>query len=294
MARDKSVAVSSLAKTKVENEGAVSVTLKQSPAHACLIVIRPINTHMKRKINVFQTLKKRKGLVKPLMRIVAADSGAATLNDQFEPLQVVAACAVLVESPYTKASTCLSEPIFRKVEDGHELVVHELELCMSLLKSVKADVVHLDMSFGGLSLEELSAVTLSQLHVSRRARGNVLRILPKLRKISLDIKRAYNMDVLAIGKESVPVRIAELTCAAYALLYASEMAVNEKRNVKLGLPARCTTKTSQEGIIIESLLPAEQDLRGHAKDENKVLEKVQISEMPNPCARGFRLLDITP
>lgn len=228
------------------------------------------------------------------MKIVAADSGAALLNDRFEPLQVVAACAVLVEPPYTRITSCLAEPIFAKVENGHELVVHELELCMNLLKTVTADVAHLDMSLGGLNLEELSAVSLSQLRVSSKARGHLLRILPKLRKIALEIKRAYNIDVLAIGKESVPVRIAELTAGAYAVLYSAEIAVKEARKVRLGLPSRCTVKTNKQEIILESLLPAEQDLIGNARDEGGVLEKVQMTEMPNPCARGFRLLEITP
>ncbi|MFQ5621744.1 MAG: DUF4152 family protein, partial [Candidatus Nanoarchaeia archaeon] len=79
--------------------------------------------------------------------MVAADSGAAILNNTFEPLQVVAASAVLVEPPYTRISCCLAEPIFAEVETGPLLVVHELELCWNLLKEVKAEVVHLDMSF---------------------------------------------------------------------------------------------------------------------------------------------------
>jgi len=227
------------------------------------------------------------------LKIVAADSGAALLNGHFEPLQVVAACAVLAEPPYAKPTSCLAEPIFANVEDGHRLVVHELELCMNLLKTVKADVVHVDMSLGGLNVEELSALTLSQIHVSGKARGHLLRILPQLRKIALDIKRVYNIDVSAIGKESVPVRIAELTAGAYAVLYSAEKAVKEAKPMRLGLPARCTVKISEEGSVTESLLPAEQDLTGYAKDENKVLQKVQLIEMSNPIARGFRLLEIT-
>jgi len=228
------------------------------------------------------------------LKIVAADSGAALLNDRFEPLQVVAACAVLVEPPYTKVTSCIAEPIFVKVEDGYRLVVHELELCMNLLKTVIADVVHLDMSLGGISLDELSAVSLSQLRVSGKARGHLLKILPQLRKIALDIKRVYDIDVLAIGKESVPVRIAELTAGAYAVLYSAEKAVKETKTIRLGLPARCKTKTTEKEIMLESLLPVEQDLVGCVKDEKRILEKVQTTEMPNPCARGFSLLEITP
>ncbi|NIR86511.1 DUF4152 domain-containing protein, partial [Candidatus Bathyarchaeota archaeon] len=83
------------------------------------------------------------------MKVVAADSGAAVLNDHFRPLLIVAAAAVLVEPPYRKVSFCLAEPIFAEVEKGYLLVVHELKLCQRVLKEVKADEVHLDMSLGG-------------------------------------------------------------------------------------------------------------------------------------------------
>jgi len=228
------------------------------------------------------------------LKIIAADSAAATLNERYEPLQVVAACAVLVEPPYSKATSCLAEPIFVRVEDGYQLVVHELELCMNLLKTTKADMVHLDMSLGGLSLEELSAVSLSQLHLSGRARGHLLKVLPKLRKLALDIKQSYDIEVSAIGKESIPVRIAELTSGAYATLYSAEKAVKEAKKIIMGLPARCSIKTSSDGLALESLLPAEEDLEGHAADENNLLDRVTLTEMPNPCARGFRLLEIVP
>jgi hypothetical protein len=232
-------------------------------------------------------------VVKNSLRVIAADSGAAILNERFEPLQVVAACAVLVGPPYDKASSVLAEPIFADAENGYTLVIHELELCMELLKTVKADVVHLDMSLGSVSVEELSAVSLSQMRVSSRARVNLLKILPKIRKLALEIKRTYNIDVLAIGKESIPVRIAELACGAHAIIYSAEKAVKEGKTLFLGLPTICRTKIMENGVMLESLMPAEHDLAGYAKDENKILEKVQLTEMPNPCARGFRLVEIS-
>jgi hypothetical protein len=228
------------------------------------------------------------------LKIIAADSASAVLNQRFEPLQVVAASAVLIEPPYTSASFILAEPIFTEVEKGHLLVVHELELCANLLKKVQADVVHLDMSLGSLSLEELSAVSLTRMHISNKARRNVLEILPKIRKIALDIKRTHDIDVLAIGKESVPVRIAELTSGAHAVLYVAEKAVNEATTQLLGLPATCSMKMDLGKVILQSLVPTEFDLSGHAKDDKQILEKVQISEKPNPTARGFRVLEITP
>lgn len=226
--------------------------------------------------------------------MIAADSGAAILNNTFEPLQVVAVSAVLVEPPYTRVSYCLAEPIFAEVETGHLLVVHELELCWNLLKEVKADVVHLDMSFRGISLEELSVVNLSQMRISRKARRHVLKILPKIRKIAADIRRVYGIEVLAIGKESVPVRIAELTSGAYAVLYSAERAVQQASMVKLGLPARCNAKIAGNNVTLQSLIPVEHDITGSAKDEKEVLKKVEIKEMLNPRARGFRVLEIIP
>lgn len=226
--------------------------------------------------------------------MVAADSGAAILNDHFKPLLVVAAAAVLVEPPYRKISFCLAEPIFVKVEDGHFLVVHELELCQRVLKQVKAEEVHLDMSLGGVSVEDLSLIQLSNMRVSSRARSRISKILPRIRKISADIKRVYGIDVLAIGKSSIPVRIAELTSGAHAVLYCSERAVKEKRVLKLGLPAKCSVKFAGGNVTLQSLMPAEHDIVACAEDDKKVLKKVQISEMLNPRARGFRVLEINP
>ena len=226
--------------------------------------------------------------------MVAADSGAAILNNTFEALQVVAVSAVLVEPPYTRVGYCLAEPLFADVEKGPLLVVHELELCRNLLKEVKADVVHLDMSFRGISLEELSVVNLSQMRISRMARRHVLKILPKIRKLAADIKRVYGIDVLAIGKESVPVRIAELTSGAYAVLYSGERAVQQASVVRLGLPARCSAEIAENSVTLQSLISAEHDVTGSAKDEKGVLKKVEIKEMLNPRARGFRVLEVTP
>jgi hypothetical protein len=227
------------------------------------------------------------------LQVIAADSGAAILNERFEPLQVVAACAVLVGSPYDRASSVVAEPIFADAESGYTLVIHELELCMELLKTVKADVVHLDMSLGSACVEELTAINLSQMHISSKARVNLLKILPKIRKLALEVKRTYSIEVIAIGKESIPVRIAELTCGVHAILYSAEKAMKEGKTLRLGLPSMCRTKIMENGITLESLMLAEHDLAGYAEDENKTLEKVQLTEMYNPCARGFRLLEIS-
>jgi hypothetical protein len=228
------------------------------------------------------------------LKIVAADSSAAILNDRFEPQSIVAGTSVLVSPPYREPNCCLAEPIFADATSGHEVIVHEAELCRDLLGKVKADVVHLDMSLGSISLEQLSPIQFANMNLSNRAKRHLLKILPRLRKIAGEITQKYGVEVLAIGKESIPVRIAELTSGAYAILYASEKAVKENQTVLLGLPSKCQPRIDEKGAYLYSLITAEHDVRGFAEDSNQNLKKVNIGEMLNPCARGFRVLRITP
>jgi hypothetical protein len=229
-----------------------------------------------------------------VLRIVAADSGAAILNDHFEPLKVVAAAAILTEPPYRQASSVLAEPIFADADDGYQLIAHELELCQQLLKTVKADAVHLDMSLRGMNLEELSAVGISAMRKSRKARGQILKILPNLRKTASNILRTYGIEVRAFGKESIPVRIAELTSGAHAIRYAAEKAAEENVKLKLGLPTRCQTELLKDKIALLSLIPTENEVAGIAECSRDLLGRVQIVELLNPCARGFKMLEIAP
>jgi hypothetical protein len=228
------------------------------------------------------------------LKIISADSAAAILDEQFKPILHVASVSVLVEPPYREPSFRLAEPIFREVETGFDVVVHEAELCRSLLDIMKADVVHLDMSLGGISVEELSPVELVNLRASPRGRQNILKILPKLRKIACEIKRLYGIDMLAIGKESMPVRIAELTAGAEAILFAAQKAVDEKESVLLGLPLNCQPAFVGNRVDLYSLMPNEHDVRGFSVDSQSVLTKVKLSETLNPVARGFRALRIEP
>jgi hypothetical protein len=228
------------------------------------------------------------------LRIISADSSAAILDAQFTPLYLVASASVAVDPPYREAYTRLAEPIFKEVTNGYEVIVHEAELCRDLLSSVKADVVHLDVSLGAVSIEELSPVQLSNTRVSIKARQNLLRLLPRLRKIAGEIKRVYGLDVIAIGKESIPVRVAELTAGAEAVLFACARALEEKKELLLGLPTKCQHRISGGRVYLYSLMAAEHDVRGYAQDSLGVLSKVNIVETLNPCARGFRALKIKP
>ena len=226
------------------------------------------------------------------MKIISADSAAAILDQQFKPLYLVASVSVLVNPPYREPSFRLAEPIFREVDSGFEVIVHEAELCRSLLDKMKADVVHLDLTLGGITVEELSPVELSNLRASRTGRQNILKILPRLRKIAGEIKRIHDVDMLAIGKESVPVRIAELTAGAEAILFACKMVVEERESVLLGLPLMCQPMVQEDRVYLYSLMAAEHDVYGYAVDVERILTKVKMAEALNPIARGFRTLNI--
>jgi hypothetical protein len=178
---------------------------------------------------------------------------------------------------------------FVAVEKGHDLIVTELELCRKMLKEVRADVVHLDISFGGILVEEISATQLRS-----RARSSMLKILPKLRRLATDIHRLHGVNVLAIGKESIPVRIAELTTGAQGILYSCELAQERGRELIVGLPLQCFARFPESRVELHSLAPGEHDLVGFAPDEKMALKNVRVSELPNPRARGFRALKIAP
>jgi len=206
----------------------------------------------------------------------------------------VASVSVLVEPPYREPSFRVAEPIFRSVEDGFDLIVHEAEICRSLLETTKADVVHLDMSLDGVSIAELSPVELFNLRASKIGRQNILKILPRLRKVAGEIKRLYGIDMLAIGKESVPVRIAELTAGAEAILFVCQKVANEKEALLLGLPLKCQPTVLNNEVYLHSLIEGEHDIRGFGVDVQGILSKVKLTETLNPIARGFRAIKIEP
>ena len=223
------------------------------------------------------------------MRVIAADSAATVLDPEFKPIYLVASVSVLVNPPYREPSFRLAELIFKEVESGFEVIVNEAELCRSMLDKVKADVVHLDMSLGGISIEELSPVELPNLRASRIGRQHILKILPRLRKIAGEMKRLYDVDMLAIGKLSIPVWIAELTVAAEAILFACKKAVDEGKPILLGLPLMCQPRILDDRVYLHSLIGAEHDVRSYAVDVEKVLAKVKLSEMLNLVREDLEL-----
>lgn len=226
------------------------------------------------------------------LRVVAADSGGAILGEDMEPLQVVATVAVLVEPPYRTPSALLAERAFCPVEDGYSLLVRELELCARLLDDVGADVIHFDMSMRGTPLDQLSISDVARL--PEAARKKMAKVLPKLIFLASRLRASKGIRALALGKESLPVRIAELSCAAHSLLFSAERALEEGREILLGLPVSCELYPSRGLVIARSLMPSEHDVLGYAEDRGCLLGSVEVVEIPNPVARRFRMVMIRP
>ena len=70
-----------------------------------------------------------------------------------------------------------------------------------------------------------------------------------------------------MGKESVAVRVAELTAGSEAVLYACAESVEEAKPMLLRLPTKCSHHICNESVYLNSLMPAEHDVRGYAPDK---------------------------
>ena len=226
------------------------------------------------------------------MRIVAADSGSSILGPDFEPTCVVCTVAVLVEEPYRAPSAMLAEAHFCPIEKSYDVLVREIELAGRLLESHGADVVHFDASLGRARLDRLDPDDIARLWP--RTPEEALRALSEVASRASRLASRTGVPVVAMGKESVPIRIAELCCGAFGFLSAARKAVGEGREILLGLPIRCSLCVSGRTVIARSLTPGEHDLIGLAEDEQNITGKVVFKEMPNPTLRGFRMVYIRP
>ncbi len=219
------------------------------------------------------------------MRIIAADSGAAILKE-FQPAVLIASAAVLVEEPFREASEALTRAVFLPVESREE-IVHEISLCRELLMKHRADVVHVDISLGGTDLSTATFEEVEKL-IPGRVRKELKSSLEILLQQAEGIRQTYRIPVLAIGKDSMPIRIAELTAGAHAVLYMIERASEERRAYTVGLPHACELRLHEGGLCLTSLLPAERNVRGLAPCPADKLRRVSITQLNNPLVRGFK------
>lgn len=107
------------------------------------------------------------------MRIVSADTGGALLDENYNPIGLIATAAVLVERPYKTAKLSIakySDP-FKYDLSGRMALKDETFLALKLAKKVKPDVIHLDSTLGGIEIRKLDDPTIDALRISDRGKA---------------------------------------------------------------------------------------------------------------------------
>ncbi len=223
------------------------------------------------------------------MRIATVDSACSVLNESFMPTNILSMVGIVVDHPYEQPSKVQARSEDYLLNDP-DLLVKELKLCQEMLETEQVDYVHLDMSLGGVNILEITqADLLFKIPMSPRGREVIRAILPELQSIATAIDEQYHVPVLAIGKRSGPVRLAELYAAAYGVGRAMEKVKESGEAICIGLPVGTTATFNGDKVNITSLIPIESKLRAEAP----VVNGVQVESFLNPIIRRFHALKLT-
>ncbi|USS41259.1 DUF4152 family protein [Thermococcus aggregans] len=223
------------------------------------------------------------------MRIVSADTGGALLDENYNPIGLIATAAVLVEKPYRTAKMSIvkySDP-FNYDINGSRALRDEAFLALKLAKKVKPDVIHLDSTLGGIEVRKLDDPTIDALRISDRGKAVWHELSKDLQPLAKRFWEETGIEILAIGKESVAVRIAELYAGIYSVKWGIEYAMKEGF-VRIGLPRYMTVGILESKILGKSLDPREGGLYGEVPIEQ---EDFEWQVYPNPIARTFMVFE---
>lgn len=223
------------------------------------------------------------------MRIIAADSGGAILEKDYEPVCIVGTAAILVEPQYRRPSVVVWKA-FEYNLDERTPILNELSFCLELSSKFGVNVIHLDISLGGVNLFDLDVKKLSNYKISLRGRKILEKLIPQLKSIAKNFK---NLGILLIGKESSVVRLAELAAGIYGLRYTVDRLLNSKdEEILYGLPKMCSILIDKDYLTIKSLEPSEFDLSITVHSSKNMSDNIELLEYPNPVASGFRVIKI--
>ena len=224
------------------------------------------------------------------MRIVAADTGGALLDEGYNPMGLIATVAVLVEKPYRTATLSIVkyENPFEYDMSGRQALREEALLAVKLARKVKPDVVHLDSTLGGIEVRKLDDVTIDALMISERGKAVWHDLRRDLQPLATRFWEETGIEILAIGKSSVPVRIAEIYSGLYTAKWAIDYA-REHGKVVVGLPRYMRVEIRPGKIYGESLDPREGGLFGEIEAET---EGIGWELYPNPLVRNFMVLEV--
>ncbi|WP_297536431.1 DUF4152 family protein [Thermococcus sp.] len=224
------------------------------------------------------------------MRIVSADTGGALLTEDYEPIGLIATAAVLVEKPYRTAT--LSRVKYANPFDydmsGRQAIRDEAFLAVELAMEVKPDVIHLDSTIGGIEVRKLDEPTIDALTITDRGKEVWKDLAKDLQPLAKKFWEETGIEIIAIGKSSVPVRIAEIYAGLYTAKWAIEYARKEGKAI-VGLPRYMKVEIRPGKIYGESLDPREGGLFGEIEAET---EGIGWELYPNPLVRRFMVLEV--
>ncbi len=224
------------------------------------------------------------------MRVVSVDTGGALLTEDYEPVGLIATAAVLAEKPYRTATLSrvrYADP-FNYDMSGRQAVRDEAFLAVELSREVKPDVVHLDSTIGGIEVRKLDEPTIDALTITDRGKEVWKDLARDLQPLAKKFWEETGVEIVAIGKSSVPVRIAEI----YSGLYTANWAINYARKngkVMVGLPRYMGVEIRPGKIYGESLDPREGGLFGEIDVET---EGIGWELYPNPLVRRYMVLEV--
>ena len=119
---------------------------------------------------------------------------------------------------------------------------------------------------------------------------------PTQRRIDELLDRLKNGDCLVVAELSRLARsVGQIAVTINTLLKNKVRFISIKENIKLklGLPTKCQPKFFKDKVAL-LFLPAENEGAGYAECSRDLLEGTQIAKMLDPCARGFKMLEIPP
>ena len=224
------------------------------------------------------------------MKIVAVDTGGALLTENYEPVGLVATAAVLVEKPYRTAALSVvryADP-FNYDMSGRQAVRDEAFLAVKLAREVKPDVIHLDSTIGGIEVRKLDDPTIDALTITDRGKEVWKDLAKDLQPLAKKFWEETGIEIIAIGKSSVPVRIAEIYSGIYTAKWAIDYA-REKGRVMVGLPRYMSVEIRPGKIYGESLDPREGGLFGEIEANT---DGIGWELYPNPLVRRYMVLEV--
>ncbi|WP_456367809.1 DUF4152 family protein [Thermococcus sp.] len=224
------------------------------------------------------------------MRIVSADTGGALLDENYEPIGLIATAAVLVEKPYKTATLSrvkYADP-FNYDMSGRQAIKDEAFLAVELAREVKPDVIHLDSTIGGIEVRKLDEPTIDALTITDRGKEVWKDLAKDLQPLAKKLWEETGIEIIAIGKWSVPVRIAEIYSGIYTAKWAMDYA-REHGKVIVGLPRYMSVEIRPGKIYGESLDPREGGLFGEIEAKT---EGIGWELYPNPLVRRYMVLEV--